>query len=54
MKHDIQRKSTRKQASSPKKSRQENAFLQYNGGCREYEDPADYLPRISLKGVRIA
>jgi hypothetical protein len=37
-----------------KTRRLENAYLQYNGGCREYEDLADYLPRLSLRGVVIA
>ncbi|MEW9697998.1 hypothetical protein [Paenibacillus sp. SI8] len=31
-----------------------NPTLHYNGAAKLYEDPADYLPRKSLKGVVIA
>ncbi|UKS30208.1 hypothetical protein LOZ80_15205 [Paenibacillus sp. HWE-109] len=47
----------RKTHKSPAKRRpstKDNAFLQYNGSCRDYEDLADYLPRMSLKGAVIA
>ncbi|WP_171681333.1 hypothetical protein [Paenibacillus planticolens] len=53
----VTRKGDAKPAKARRISRQAadlNAWLQYNGGCRDYEDPADYLPRLSLRGVVIA
>lgn len=60
--NDNQRKVIRKSAvkvsHNTLPSRREfetDAFINYNGGCEEYEDIADYLPRRSpILAVRLA
>lgn len=38
-----------------KSFRLDHAFLDYNGGCEDYEDPADYVrSRGGMRGVVIA
>lgn len=34
-------------------SAQGDAYLDYNGGCEEYEDPADYVKTAIRGGVRV-